>query len=59
MRADQILVLDGGRVVQSGTHAELLAQDGFYRSIFHLQTQIEAEWDEPELLAGVVAGVAG
>jgi ATP-binding cassette, subfamily B, bacterial len=59
MRADRILVLDGGRVVQSGTHAELLAQDGFYRSIFRLQTQIEAEWDEPELLAGVVAGVAG
>lgn len=29
--ADQILVVDGGRVVQQGTHEELLEQDGIYR----------------------------
>jgi ATP-binding cassette, subfamily C, bacterial CydD len=33
MRADRILVLDGGRVVQSGSHAELSAQDGPYRNL--------------------------
>jgi ATP-binding cassette subfamily B protein/subfamily B ATP-binding cassette protein MsbA len=31
--ADQILVLDGGRIVQSGTHAELIVQSGLYASL--------------------------
>lgn len=32
--ADRILVMDQGRVVQSGTHAELLAQAGLYQSLW-------------------------
>ena len=35
--ADQIVVLDGGRVTESGPHAELLAQDGRYAALYRLQ----------------------
>ncbi|MBN2556087.1 MAG: ABC transporter ATP-binding protein [Anaerolineales bacterium] len=41
--ADLILVLDEGRIVQRGTHATLVAQDGLYRRIHALQTRIEYE----------------
>jgi ATP-binding cassette, subfamily C, bacterial CydD len=37
-RADQILVLDEGRVVQTGTHADLVQQDGLYRQLVHAYT---------------------
>ena len=36
-RADLILVVDEGRVVQSGTHAELLAQGGLYADLYETQ----------------------
>jgi ATP-binding cassette subfamily B protein len=35
--ADQILVIDGGRVVQRGTHAELLNSGGLYRDLYETQ----------------------
>jgi ABC-type multidrug transport system fused ATPase/permease subunit len=35
--ADQILVLNQGRIVERGTHAELIARSGFYREIFEQQ----------------------
>ncbi len=52
MNADQILVLEKGRIVQHGSHDELLAQDGFYRKIYDLQARIESELEQD--LAGVV-----
>lgn len=35
--ADRILILDGGRIVEDGTHQELLAKDGLYASFFEAQ----------------------
>lgn len=43
MRADKILVLDKGRIIQQGTHRELMAQDGIYRQIYHLQASVEED----------------
>ena len=46
MEADMILVVDKGAIVQSGTHDELLAQEGLYRRIYDLQSQIEDELEQ-------------
>jgi ATP-binding cassette, subfamily B, bacterial len=35
--ADQILVVDDGRIIERGTHAELLAADGLYADLYHTQ----------------------
>lgn len=43
MMADVILVFDEGRIVQQGTHQELLKQEGIYRKVFDIQTMIEEE----------------
>lgn len=36
--ADRILVLDGGRIVQTGSHEELMAEKGLYRTMFQAQS---------------------
>lgn len=36
-QADRIIVLEGGRVVQQGRHAELLAEGGLYADLYATQ----------------------
>jgi len=47
-RADRIVVMAGGKIIEMGTHAELLSQNGKYRKLYELQFA-----DEEEMLAGV------
>ncbi len=42
MDADEILVMDGGRIVERGTHAELLASEGAYAHMWLLQQEEES-----------------
>ena len=51
MGADQILVLDGGRIVERGAHEELMALGGIYRRTYDLQARIESELEE-EIASG-------
>ena len=47
--ADQILVVDGGRIVERGRHAELLATGGLYAELYNTQFADQAGDDEEEL----------
>ena len=46
MEADLILVLDGGRIVQRGTHEQLIVQPGIYQRIHDMQTRIADALEE-------------
>jgi len=43
MEADRILVLEGGRLVQQGTHDELVEQEGLYRRVWEIQNAVHSE----------------
>jgi ATP-binding cassette subfamily B protein len=43
--ADKVIVLEGGRIIQQGTHAALLAQEGLYRRLWTIQNH-----RDPDLL---------
>ncbi|HSH02658.1 MAG TPA: ABC transporter ATP-binding protein [Anaerolineae bacterium] len=43
LAADKILVLDNGRLVEQGTHSDLLAQGGLYATLYETQFQTEQE----------------
>lgn len=58
-RADFILVLENGRIVQRGTHAELLRAPGPYRRVASLQLVDSRELEEPDGEAAPLQNPAG
>src|SRR5258708_3576609 len=46
LNADLFLDFDKGRIVQRGTHEQLLQEPGIYRQIYNVQTQIEVELEK-------------
>ena len=42
-KADRIIVLDAGRIVEAGTHAELLEQNGHYAALYRMQFSEEKQ----------------
>ncbi len=46
MNADQIIVLDGGRISEQGTHEELIRTEGIYKRIYDIQGMAQSEIEE-------------
>ena len=55
--ADLILVVEDGRIVQRGTHGELLAQGGLYADLY--RTQFEEDAQPDGLTRGLTGRVTG
>jgi len=45
MGADRILVMEGGKITDSGTHDELIERDGLYHKIWDIQNTLEEEFE--------------
>src|SRR5881398_2453748 len=52
LSADQIIVMDGGRIKEIGTHVELLEKSGYYRRLY--DHQFNRVHEEPEAEAGIL-----
>jgi len=58
MQADRILVFEGGRIVQRGTHEQLVGADGLYRRLWEIQSAL-ADDLEAEAAAGPASDAEG
>ena len=47
MNADQIFVVEGGRIRAQGTHNELLAGDSLYRAMWQAHISVHDTYDDP------------
>ncbi len=54
-RADRILVIEGGKITESGSHAELLRQGGHYYNLYTQQFRDELTHEQDPFLAGRLA----
>jgi ATP-binding cassette subfamily B protein len=52
---DEIIVISGGRAIERGTHAQLLARNGVYRKLWddqshtpHMATEVDDDKDDDE-----------
>jgi ATP-binding cassette subfamily B protein len=50
--ADQMLVIEGGRVIERGQHADLLAADGLYADLYRTQFARQEAVTPPASVAG-------
>ncbi len=62
--ADEILVLDHGEIIERGRHAELLAMDGHYASMWNKQSEAAAAREklkevenDPDVAPGIAKAV--
>jgi ABC-type multidrug transport system fused ATPase/permease subunit len=54
LSADQIVVMEGGRIKEIGTHAQLMEQSGYYRRLYDMQFGGDGR-SEPEFYAEALA----
>lgn len=53
VHADKIIVLEGGKIVETGRHEDLIKQEGVYKKFWELQTRVETE-KPVKLLNGMI-----